>query len=35
MTRVEVLVADAGFSGATDPRVLAEAGWRVYVIDRR
>jgi len=35
MTRAEVLVVDAGFSGATAPRILAEAGWRVYVIDRR
>jgi flavin-dependent dehydrogenase len=32
---VDVRVVDAGFSGATAARIPAEAGWRVYVIDRR
>jgi UDP-galactopyranose mutase len=33
--RVDVLVVGAGFSGATAARLLAEAGWRVHLIDRR
>lgn len=32
---VDVLVVGAGFSGATAARLLAEAGHRVHVIDRR
>jgi UDP-galactopyranose mutase len=35
MTRVDVLVVGAGFSGATAARCLADAGHRVHVIDRR
>ena len=35
MTRVDVLVVGAGFSGTTAARILAEAGRRVYVIGRR
>ena len=31
----EILVVGAGFAGATYARELAEAGWRVAVIDRR
>src|SRR4051812_41381820 len=30
-----ILVVGAGFAGATHARELAEAGWRVDVIDRR
>lgn len=33
--RVDVLVVGAGFSGATAARLIAEAGYRVHVIDRR
>jgi len=32
---VDVLVVGAGFSGATAARILAEAGHRVHVVDRR
>jgi flavin-dependent dehydrogenase len=32
---VEVLIVGAGFSGSTAARIPAEAGRRVYVIDRR
>ena len=35
MTGVDVLVVGAGFSGATAARIVAEAGYRVHVIDRR
>jgi UDP-galactopyranose mutase len=35
MTRVDVLVVGAGFAGATSARVLADAGYRVHVVDRR
>ena len=31
----DALVVGAGFAGATAARSLAEAGWRVRVIDRR
>ena len=33
--RVDVLVVGAGFSGATAARLIAEAGFRVHVVDRR
>ena len=33
--RVDVLVVGAGFSGATVARLVADAGFRVHVIDRR
>jgi UDP-galactopyranose mutase len=33
--QVDVLVVGAGFSGATAARQIAEAGYRVHVIDRR
>lgn len=33
--RVDALVVGAGFSGATAARVVADAGFRVHVIDRR
>ena len=35
MIRTDVLVVGAGFSGATAARLVAEAGYRVHVIDRR
>ena len=35
MIRTDVLVVGAGFSGATAARLVAEAGFRVHVIDRR
>jgi len=35
MMRVDVLVVGAGFSGATAARLIADAGFRVHVIDRR
>ncbi|HEX6120388.1 MAG TPA: FAD-dependent oxidoreductase, partial [Dongiaceae bacterium] len=31
----EILIVGAGLAGATYARELAEAGWRVDVIDRR
>ena len=33
--RVDVLIVGAGFAGATSARLLADAGFRVHVIDRR
>ncbi|MDN5874027.1 MAG: FAD-dependent oxidoreductase [Sinobacteraceae bacterium] len=30
-----ILIAGAGYAGSTTARELAEAGWRVHVIDRR
>jgi UDP-galactopyranose mutase len=35
MTSLDVLVAGAGFAGCTSARVLAEAGFRVHLVDRR
>ena len=35
MTPVDVLVAGMGFAGSTSARVLAEAGCRVHLVDRR
>ena len=32
---VDVLVAGAGFAGATSARVIADAGFRVHVVERR
>lgn len=35
MTPVDVLVAGMGFAGSTTARVLADAGFRVHLVDRR
>ncbi len=35
MTRVDVLVVGMGYAGATSARVLADAGYRVHLVDRR
>lgn len=35
MASVDVLVVGIGFAGATSARVLAEAGFRVHLVDRR
>jgi UDP-galactopyranose mutase len=35
MTPIHVLVVGMGFAGATSARVLADAGYRVHLVDRR
>ncbi|HEX8010757.1 MAG TPA: UDP-galactopyranose mutase [Casimicrobiaceae bacterium] len=35
MTSVDILVVGIGFAGATSARVLADAGYRVHLVDRR
>ncbi len=35
MTALDVLVAGIGFAGATAARALADAGFRVHLVDRR
>ncbi len=35
MTSIDVLVVGMGFAGATSARVLADAGYRVHLIDKR